>query len=130
MGDEPAALTQPTPTATFTIQPPEPLVYIKPQDWERWIRIFDRFRLASNLNATLEEKQVNTLVYCIGDEAEDVLEGVMLTEDERKMYTDVKAGFDAFFVPKKYVIYEEPSSISVCNCQEKRWIPSSLLYTD
>ena len=78
----------------------------KPQDWERWIRRFDRFRLASNLNATLEENQVNTLVYCMGDEAEDVLKGLTLTADERKGYTDVKAGLDAFFVPKRNVIYE------------------------
>ena len=59
-----------------------------------------------NLNATSEENQVNTLVYCMGDEAEDVLKGLTLTTDERKMYTDVRAGFDGFFVPKKNVIYE------------------------
>ena len=106
MGDEPAAMAQPTPTATFTIQPPEPFDFTKPQDWERWIRRFDRFRLASNLNATSEENQVNTLVYCMGDEAEDVLKGLTLTADERKGYTDVKAGLDAFFVPKRNVIYE------------------------
>ncbi len=99
-------MAQPTPTATFTIQPPEPFDFSKPQEWERWIRRFDRFRLASNLNATSEENQVNTLVYCMGDEAEDVLKGLTLTADEKKKYTDVKAGFDAFFVPKKNVIYE------------------------
>ncbi len=42
----------------------------------------------------------------MGDEAEDVLKGLTLTADEKKKYTDVKAGFDAFFVPKKNVIYE------------------------
>ena len=75
MGDEPADMAPPTPTATFTIQPPEPFYLTKPQEWERWIRRFDHFRLASNLNATSEENQVNTLVYCMGDEAEDVLRG-------------------------------------------------------
>ena len=55
MGDEPAAMAQPTSTATFTIQPPEPLDFTKSQDWERWIRRFFRFRLASNINAALEE---------------------------------------------------------------------------
>ena len=106
IGDDPADMAQPTPTATFTIQPPEPFDFTKPQEWERWIRRFDRFRLASNLNATSEENQVNTLVYCMGDEAEEVLRGLMLTADERNKYTDVKAGFDTFFVPKKNVIYE------------------------
>lgn len=104
--DELAEMARPTPSATFTIQPPEPFDFTKPQEWERWIRRFDRFRLASNLNATPEENQVNTLVYCMGDEAEDVLKGLTLTADARKKYSDVKAGFDAFFVPKKNVIYE------------------------
>lgn len=99
-------MAQPTPTATFTIQPPEPFDFAKPQEWERWIRRFDRFRLASNLNATSEENQVNTLVYCMGDEAEDVLKGLTLTAEARKTYKDVKDGFDAFFVPKKNIIYE------------------------
>jgi len=43
--------------------------------------------------------------------------------EERKKYMDVKTGFEAFFVPKKNAIYEEPSSIGVCSCREKRWIP-------
>lgn len=106
MVDEPTEMAQPTPTATFTIQPPEPFDFAKPQEWERWIRRFDRFRLASNLNATSEENQVNTLVYCMGDEAEDVLKGLTLTAEARKTYKDVKDGFDAFFVPKKNIIYE------------------------
>ena len=94
------------PTATFSIQPPESFDFTKPQEWERWIRRFDRFRQASNLTTTPEENQVNTLVYCMGDEAEDVLRGLTLTADDRKKYKPVKEGFDAFFVPKKNVIYE------------------------
>ena len=49
---------------------------------------------------------MNTLVYCMGDEAEDVLRGLALSADDRKKYKNVKEGFDAFFVPKKNVIYE------------------------
>lgn len=65
----------PPPSATFTIQPPEALVFSKPQDWERWIRRFEIFRLASNLHLSSEANQVNTLIYCMGDEAEDILRG-------------------------------------------------------
>lgn len=118
------------PTATFSIQPLESFDFTKPQEWECWIRRFDRFRLASNLNKTSEENQVNTLVYCIGDETEDVLRGLPLTAEDRKKYAPVIEGFDAFFVPKKNVIYERAKRKSVYNYQGKRWIPSSRHYTD
>ncbi|KAK0156642.1 hypothetical protein N1851_000118 [Merluccius polli] len=82
------------PMATFTIKPPEAFDFAKPHEWEKWIRRFERFRLASNLNSSTEENQMNTLVYCMGDEADDVLRGA------------VKKGFDDYFIPKKNVIYE------------------------
>lgn len=53
------------PNATFTIQPPEPFDFSKPQLWEKWIRRFERFRLASNLHISSEANQVNTLIYCM-----------------------------------------------------------------
>ena len=56
------------PCATFNIQPPESFDFSKPHEWDKWIRRFERFRLASNLNASSEENQVNTLIYCMWDE--------------------------------------------------------------
>lgn len=58
------------PSATFTIKPPEAFDFAKPHEWDKWIRRFERFRLASNLNNSSEANQVNTLVYCMGDEAD------------------------------------------------------------
>lgn len=92
--------------ATFTIKPPEPFDFAKPQEWERWSRRFERFRLASNLNSSSEANQVNTLVYCMGDEADDVLRGLELTAMQRQQYNAVKTAFDRHFVPRKNVIYE------------------------
>lgn len=94
------------PSATFTINPPEPFDFSKPQEWEKWSRRFERFRLASNLNSSPEANQVNTLVYCMGDEADDVLRGLSLTAQQREEYSAVREGFDGFFIPKKNVIYE------------------------
>lgn len=107
----PAPATPPVmaapPAATFTIRPPEPFDFAKPQEWEKWIRRFERFRLASNLNNSTDANQVNTLVYCMGDEAADVLRGLELTSEQRQHYVDVKNAFDTFFVPRKNVIYEQ-----------------------
>nr|XP_061786511.1 uncharacterized protein LOC133577033 [Nerophis lumbriciformis] len=94
------------PSATFSIQPPEAFNFSKPQDWERWIRRFERFRLASNLHLSTEANQVNTLIYCMGDEADDILRGHDLTDIQRQQYTSVKATLERYFVPRKNVIYE------------------------
>lgn len=95
-----------TPNATFSIQPPEPFDFSKPHEWTKWIRRFERFRQASNLSTSSEENQVNTLIYCMGDEADDVLRGSKLTDAEKQQYSKVKDGFHNFFIVKKNVVYE------------------------
>ena len=52
------------------------------------------------------EKQVSTLLYCLGEEAENVLSSTNITEDERKAYDSVIAKFNAFFKVRKNVIFE------------------------
>ncbi len=49
---------------------------------------------------------MNTLKYCMGDEADDVLIGQPLSEAEHQEYETVKETFKRFFVPKKNVIYK------------------------
>ena len=44
-------------------------------------------------------------MYCLGEEAEDVLTSTNITEDERKSYTSVLAKFDAYFKVQKKVIF-------------------------
>lgn len=93
-------------SATFSIQPPESFDFSKPQEWAKWIRRFRRFRLASNLNASSEENQVNTLIYCMGDEADYILRGLNLRDDLRRTYQGVRNGLQVFFIVKKNVIFE------------------------
>ena len=96
----------PGPGATFSIQPPGQFDFSTPKDWERWIRRFERFRQASNLHSSSQENQVNTLVYCMGDEADDVLKGLNLSYHRQKQYDAVREAFQAFFIVAKNVIYE------------------------
>ncbi|CAJ1061415.1 uncharacterized protein K02A2.6-like [Xyrichtys novacula] len=94
------------PTATVNIQPPETFDFSKPLEWTKWIRRFERFRQASNLTTNSEENKVNTLIYCMGDEADDVLRGLKLSDDDMKNYDKVKDGFGNFFVVKKNIVFE------------------------
>lgn len=100
------ANANPPPNATFTIQPPEAFDFSKPQQWEKWIRRFERFRLASNLHLSSEANQVNTLIYCMGDEADDILRGQALSDVQRQQYQAVRDTLDIYFVPRKNIIYE------------------------
>ncbi len=49
---------------------------------------------------------MNTFVYCMGDEADDILQGLLLAHVDKTKYSAVKAGFEAHFVGKRNVIYE------------------------
>uniref|UniRef100_A0A3Q1FMD6 Uncharacterized protein n=1 Tax=Acanthochromis polyacanthus TaxID=80966 RepID=A0A3Q1FMD6_9TELE len=62
--------------------------------------------MTSNLNNSSDANQVNTPVYCMGDEADDVLRGLALTRMQRQQYDVVKTPFDRHFVPRKNMIYE------------------------
>ena len=59
--------------ATFQVSAPEPSNFSRPVEWNKWIRHFECFRVASGLNEKGEAAQVNTLIYSMGDEADDIL---------------------------------------------------------
>ena len=92
--------------ATMNIDPPKPFNFSDPDDWPRWKKRFLQFRDASNLSAAAEPRQVSTLLYCLGEDADDVLTSTNATQDERKKFDDVLAKFDAFFRVRQNVIFE------------------------
>ena len=55
------------------LQQPESFNFRNPDDWAKWKRRFEQFRSALGLIAQDEPRQVNTLLHCAGEEAEDVL---------------------------------------------------------
>ena len=92
--------------AGIRLQPPEPFNFRNPDDWQRWKRRFQQFREASGLDESAETKQVSTLLYSLGEEAEAVLTSMNTTDAERKEYKKVLEKFDSFFQVRKNVIYE------------------------
>ena len=73
--------------AQIHFQPPDPLNFKSPEDWPRWKQQFDQFRVASGLFVLLldsqskQTKQVSTLLYCMGQEAETVLTSTNITNE-------------------------------------------------
>ena len=92
--------------AEIRLQPPDPFNFKVPDDWPRWRRRFEQFRVASGLKEASASKQVNTLLYCLGEEAESVLKSTNITDDERKEYDTVLGKFDNFFQLRRNVIFE------------------------
>ena len=48
--------------------------------WIRWSRRFERYRIASGLKTKPEYEQVSTLLYAMGDCADDILATLRLDE--------------------------------------------------
>ena len=92
--------------ATVRLQPPEPFPFHKPDEWGRWKRRFEQFRIASGLSSASEEQQVCTLLYCMGEDTEDVLQSTNATAEDRATYRGVCAKLDAFFRVRRNIIYE------------------------
>ena len=93
-------------SATYQVTPPEQFNFSRPEEWTKWVRRFERFRKASGLEEKDEEVQVNTLIYAMGDDADDILRSFRLSAADSKKYDTVKAKFDAHFVKRRNVIYE------------------------
>ena len=91
--------------ATFQVVAPDSFDVHCPDDWPKWIWRFERFRQALGLVHKAEEKQVNALIYTMGDAADDILSLFGLTEDNKKVYETVKEKFDSYFVKRRNVIF-------------------------
>ena len=92
--------------AKLSIDPPKQFNFSNPHDWPRWKKRFQQFRDASGLSADSEKRQVSTLLYCLGEDTDDVLVSTNVTEDERKRYKDVMAKFDDHFKICRNLIFE------------------------
>ena len=89
-----------------SLSPPAAFLFDTPDLWPKWKRRFEQYRVASGLSKEAEERQVSTLLYCLGEEAEDILVSTNISDDHRKQYEAVLSKFDNFFRVRKNVIIE------------------------
>ena len=91
---------------SFRVQLPEKFDFSRQEEWPKWSRRFERFRQASGLAKEEEESQINTLIYAMGDQADDILHSFKLSTTQLKQYHTVKTKFDEHFVVRRNVIFE------------------------
>ena len=92
--------------ARHNLAPPDSFNFRNPGDWPRWKRRFEQYRVASGLSDDSPEKQVNILLYCLGEQAEAVLTFTNTSAEDRKVYDTVITKLDGFFKVRKNVIFE------------------------
>ena len=91
---------------SYSIKSPEPFNFNNSSEWSNWIRRFERYRLASKLVEESQKNQVNTLMYVLGDKADDIFTSFGLTEEQASEYDIVKNRFNEYFALRKNVIFE------------------------
>ena len=84
---------------------PEPFNFEKPESWPQWIRRFERFANI-RLEKRSEEVKVDSLVFYLGNQAEDIFASFNLSEEDGKKYDVVKDKFKDYFIDKPNVVYE------------------------
>ena len=89
----------------MNLQPPTSFSFSKSEEWPKWKRRFEQYRQASGLVDKDELRQVSTLLYCLGGEAE-VLDTTRISAEDRNKYKNVVEEFDKYFKVKRNVIYE------------------------
>ena len=92
--------------ASYQIAPPEPFNFSCPKEWTKWIRRFERFQIASGLNEKPQETQVNTLIYTMGENADEIFQSFGMSDEDKKDFKKVKEKFDAHFIPRRNVVFE------------------------
>ena len=73
--------------------------------WPKWLRRFERYRIASGLQNKMEPEQVGTLLYAMGECADDIVTTLCINE-ETASYTDVRAALNGYFAARRNSIVE------------------------
>ena len=92
--------------ANVSLKPPGRFDFKRPDAWPKWKRRFQQYLTATGLDKEEDARKINTLLYCLGEESEDVLTSTNITEADRKQYDSVVEKFDSFFNVRRNVIYE------------------------
>ena len=73
--------------------------------WIRWSRRFERYRIASGLKTKPQYEQVSTLLYAMGDCADDILATLRLDET-KATYDEVRTALNGYFDVRRNLIVQ------------------------
>ena len=101
--------------AQLHLSPPEPFNFKNPEEWLKWKRRFEQFCIASGLEQEDEKREVSTLLYCLGEESQAILDSTGVpSEEAMTSYDGIIETFESFFKVRKNVIFER-ARFNRCN---------------
>ena len=83
--------------AGLHIQLPEPFDFKLSDGWLKWKRPFGQYHAESGLSGESVPRQVSTQLYCLGEEANNVVVSTNTVLTDRITYTTIVAKFNEFF---------------------------------
>ena len=92
--------------ASIRLEPPTHFDIKNPENWLKWKKRFEHYRQASGLADEKETRQVSTLLYCMGEEADDILTSTGISSANRKKYDEVVKKLDDFYKVRTNIILE------------------------
>ncbi|KAJ8871776.1 hypothetical protein PR048_028116 [Dryococelus australis] len=92
--------------STCILSPRASFDFRRPEEWGSWFKRFQRYRLMSGLSEKCGEIQVSALTYILGQDAEDVMNGFNLSDEESASYEVAVKRFESHFIPKRNLIYK------------------------
>ena len=75
-------------------------------EWQRWMKRLEHYRIASGLDKQSQVFQVNAFMYASSDDAEDILNVLPLTDVQKQSYQAVTEALTAHCVSKRNDIHE------------------------
>ena len=68
--------------------------------WSKWLRHYERYRIASGLQNISNQEQVGTFLYAMGDYADDIVK--MLSINEATVsFDEVKTALNGYFAARR-----------------------------
>ena len=94
----------------ITLPAPPPLSFSEPSSlpklWKNWRRQWNHYSIATGLADKSEDVQVSTLLTCLGQDALNVLDGLLPSEEDQKCLDTVIEKFEEFCVGKTNETFE------------------------
>ncbi len=103
MADDEAPATVAT---NLSLKAPGLFNFRRPDEWPKWKRRFNQYLATTGLDRADDTRTVSMMLYCMGEDAEDVLTSTNITDDEREVFATVIAKLDGFFQVTRNIIFE------------------------
>lgn len=90
--------------AASHVKPPAAFDFTKPAEWKDWYRRYTRYHSVSKLTKETELVQIDTLLYIMGDTAEEIFAQLPLSAENKKKYERVTSALEKYFQPQENLV--------------------------